>query len=133
MRDLAGAPQLSAVIDWEMATLGDSLTDLGLLGLYWNINDLEGIPPGAVPSSVSEADGYPTFEQLVDEYSETAGGAGSRVAVVSRARGVQARGHPGGHPLPLPRRPDRRPRFSTRSDGSWIRSRAPAGRHLAGV
>ncbi len=73
VRDLAGAPQLSAVIDWEMATLGDSLTDLGLLGLYWNINDLEGIPPGAVPSLVSEADGYPTFEQLVDEYSETAG------------------------------------------------------------
>ncbi len=40
VRDIAGSPQLSAILDWEMATLGDSLTDLGLLGLYWNINTL---------------------------------------------------------------------------------------------
>jgi aminoglycoside phosphotransferase (APT) family kinase protein len=73
VRDIAGAPQLSAILDWEMATLGDSLTDLGLLGLYWNINNLEDVPRDAVPSSVSAEDGYPTFEELVDEYSETAG------------------------------------------------------------
>ena len=73
VRDIAAAPQLSAILDWEMATLGDSLTDLGLLGLYWNINNLEDVPRNAVPSSVSLEDGYPTFEELVDEYSETAG------------------------------------------------------------
>lgn len=73
VRDIAGAPQLNAILDWEMATLGDSLTDLGLLGLYWNINNLEDVPHGAVPSSVSAEDGYPSFEELVDEYSETAG------------------------------------------------------------
>jgi aminoglycoside phosphotransferase (APT) family kinase protein len=72
VRDLAGSPDISAILDWEMATLGDSLTDLGLLGLYWNLNDLDGVPRGAVPSAVVEADGYPSFEQLVDEYSETA-------------------------------------------------------------
>jgi aminoglycoside phosphotransferase (APT) family kinase protein len=72
VRDLAGSPGISAILDWEMATLGDSLTDLGLLGLYWNLNDLDGVPRGAVPSAVVEADGYPSFEQLVDEYSETA-------------------------------------------------------------
>ena len=73
VRDIAGAPQLNAILDWEMATLGDSLTDLGLLGLYWNINNYEDVPHGAVPSSVSSEDGYPSFEELVDEYSETAG------------------------------------------------------------
>jgi aminoglycoside phosphotransferase (APT) family kinase protein len=73
VRDIDGTPHLSAVLDWEMATLGDSLTDLGLLGLYWNINSPDGELQGAVPSSVDIAAGYPTFEELVDEYSETAG------------------------------------------------------------
>jgi aminoglycoside phosphotransferase (APT) family kinase protein len=73
VRDIDGTPHLSAILDWEMATLGDSLTDLGLLGLYWNINALDSELSGAVPSSVDLAAGYPTFEELVDEYSETAG------------------------------------------------------------
>jgi aminoglycoside phosphotransferase (APT) family kinase protein len=73
VRDLDGAPHLGAILDWEMATLGDSLTDLGLLGLYWNVNSLNSELSGAVPSAVDLAAGYPTFEELVDEYSETAG------------------------------------------------------------
>jgi aminoglycoside phosphotransferase (APT) family kinase protein len=73
VRDLDGAPHLSAILDWEMATLGDSLTDLGLLGLYWNINSLDSELRDAVPSAVDLTAGYPTFEELVDEYSETAG------------------------------------------------------------
>ncbi len=72
MRDLAGAPTISAILDWEMATLGDSLTDLGLLGLYWNLGDLDDVPHGIVPTSITEADGYPSFEELVAEYSEVA-------------------------------------------------------------
>ncbi len=107
VRDIAGAPQLSAILDWEMATLGDSLTDLGLLGLYWNINALDSELQGAVPSAVDIAAGYPTFEELVDEYSETAGVTRARAAVVPGPRGVQARGHPRGHPFPVPGRPDR--------------------------
>ena len=70
---IADDDSVAAVLDWEMATLGDSLTDLGLLGLYWNINNLPDVPSGVVPSSVSVEDGYPSFEQLVDEYAETAG------------------------------------------------------------
>jgi aminoglycoside phosphotransferase (APT) family kinase protein len=72
VRDITGAPRISAILDWEMATLGDSLTDLGLLGLYWNIDSITGVS-GAVPSSVSQADGYPTFDALVDEYSAVTG------------------------------------------------------------
>ena len=72
VRDIAGAPSISAVLDWEMATLGDSLTDLGLLGLYWGVNETEGVA-GAVPSSVDAAAGYPSFDELVDEYSAVTG------------------------------------------------------------
>jgi aminoglycoside phosphotransferase (APT) family kinase protein len=31
----ANAPELLAVIDWEMATIGDPLTDLGLFLMFW--------------------------------------------------------------------------------------------------
>lgn len=72
VRDIAGAPTISAILDWEMATLGDSLTDLGLLGLYWNLGDLPDVPQGIVATSITAADGYPSFEELVAEYSEVA-------------------------------------------------------------
>jgi len=73
VHDVEGTPHLSAILDWEMATLGDSLTDLGLLGLYWSVNNYPDLPRGAVPSSVWVDDGYPSFEELVDEYSATVG------------------------------------------------------------
>ena len=71
--DVDGGPVISAILDWEMATLGDPLTDLGLFGLYWNINEIEGIPEGVVPSSVSREDGYPSFPELVAEYEDATG------------------------------------------------------------
>jgi aminoglycoside phosphotransferase (APT) family kinase protein len=71
--DLDGEPTISAILDWEMATLGDSLTDLGLFGLYWNINEVAGIPEGIVASSVSMDDGYPSFPELVAEYEDATG------------------------------------------------------------
>lgn len=37
-------PLLLAVIDWEMATIGDPLTDLGLLLMFWGPRAIE--PPG---------------------------------------------------------------------------------------
>ena len=55
-----------------MSTIGDPLVDLGMLGLYWNINDI----PGAgslIPTAVDESAGYPSFEELIDLYSERAG------------------------------------------------------------
>ena len=50
-----------------MATLGDSAVDLGMLGLYWHIRDIEG--GGSVaPSAVDPAAGYPEFDELADAY-----------------------------------------------------------------
>lgn len=37
-------PQLAAVIDWELATIGDPLTDLGLLLMFWGPREVS--PPG---------------------------------------------------------------------------------------
>lgn len=65
-------PRITAILDWEMATLGDSAVDLGMLGLYWHIREIEG--GGSVaPSAVDQAAGYPSFDELVDAYSARLG------------------------------------------------------------
>ncbi|MGF6822764.1 aminoglycoside phosphotransferase (APT) family kinase protein [Microbacterium sp. ZKA21] len=65
-------PHISAILDWEMATLGDPLVDLGIFALYW---DIAALPAGvgAVPSAVDPAAGYPSFDDLADVYAAHAG------------------------------------------------------------
>ncbi len=62
---------LAAVLDWEMSTLGDPLVDLGIFGMYWNINAIAG--DGVLPSAVDTAAGYPAFDELVEAYAARAG------------------------------------------------------------
>ncbi|WP_350348962.1 phosphotransferase family protein [Agromyces sp. G08B096] len=66
-------PRISAILDWEMATLGDPLVDLGLLGLYWSIGDLPGDAGAIAHSSVDLDAGYAEFDELVDAYAARAG------------------------------------------------------------
>ena len=66
------SPRISAILDWEMATLGDPLVDLGMFGLYWDIAELPG-GAGVVPSAVDPAAGYPGFDELADTYAQEAG------------------------------------------------------------
>ena len=66
-------PHISAILDWEMATLGDPFVDLGIFALYWDIASLPGGLAGAVPSAVDPAAGYPAFDELVEVYAERAG------------------------------------------------------------
>jgi aminoglycoside phosphotransferase (APT) family kinase protein len=65
-------PRVSAILDWEMATLGDPLVDLGIFGLYWDIAQIEGAGQ-IVPSAVDRRAGYASFDELVDEYARHAG------------------------------------------------------------
>jgi aminoglycoside phosphotransferase (APT) family kinase protein len=65
-------PRISAILDWEMATIGDPLVDLGIFALYWNIRELPGAG-GVVPSAVDTTAGYPSFDELADAYAERAG------------------------------------------------------------
>lgn len=66
-----GAPTvhrpISAILDWELSSLGDTAADLGLLGLYW---DLASISPVAQIGAVDPAAGYPEFAELLDAYRE---------------------------------------------------------------
>ncbi|MFJ7262282.1 phosphotransferase family protein [Streptomyces globosus] len=58
-----------AVLDWEMSTLGDPLTDLGLLAMY--STDL-GLGDSPV-STVSSAPGHPSPAELVERYAARSG------------------------------------------------------------
>ncbi|MFI5632705.1 phosphotransferase family protein [Streptomyces sp. NPDC051664] len=61
--------EIKAVLDWEMSTLGDPLTDLGLLVMY--SSDL-GLPKSPV-STTSGAAGHPTPAELIERYAARSG------------------------------------------------------------
>ncbi|MFF0222465.1 phosphotransferase family protein [Streptomyces sp. NPDC004629] len=61
--------RITAVLDWEMSTLGDPLTDLGLLVMY-------SLPLGTPHSPVSttaEAAGHPAPAELIERYAARSG------------------------------------------------------------
>jgi aminoglycoside phosphotransferase (APT) family kinase protein len=66
-------PHVSAILDWEMATLGDPFVDLGIFAFYWDIGAVRGAFAGAVPSAVDPDAGYPSFEELAEVYAQSAG------------------------------------------------------------
>lgn len=65
-----------AVLDWEMSTLGDPLTDLGLLVMY--SSDL-GLTDSPV-STTSGAPGHPAPAELIERYAARSGRDASQVA-----------------------------------------------------
>ncbi|HEY0651025.1 phosphotransferase family protein [Phenylobacterium sp.] len=58
-------PQLAAIVDWELTTIGDPLLDLGWLMATWPESDA--IEAGTV--SVKPWDGFPKIEELVERYA----------------------------------------------------------------
>ena len=60
--------RVAAIFDWEMATLGDPLADLGYTLIYWTEMDdvASGTPFGA---SVTAQPGFATRAELVDAYA----------------------------------------------------------------
>ena len=68
-----GAPHIVTVLDWEMSTIGDSLTDLGLFGLYWDLHSLDGAGDSALASAIDPAAGYASFREIVEHYTEVRG------------------------------------------------------------
>ena len=57
--------EIAAIVDWELATQGDPLIDLGLVVAFWP--DTDG---AAGMMSVQPWDGFPTIEELVAHYDE---------------------------------------------------------------
>ena len=65
---LVGADDnVAAVVDWEMSTLGDPLTDVGLLIVYQRMDRL-----GEGPMA-SDAPGYPSEGEILARYAESSG------------------------------------------------------------
>ncbi|PRZ41967.1 aminoglycoside phosphotransferase (APT) family kinase protein [Antricoccus suffuscus] len=60
--------EVSAVLDWELCTLGDPLADVGGLLAYW---PQQGDLP--VPHAAPTLPGFPTHAQLVAEYAAATG------------------------------------------------------------
>jgi aminoglycoside phosphotransferase (APT) family kinase protein len=61
--------RIRAILDWEMSTLGDPLTDLGLLVMYGTELDL----PGSPISTTASAAGHPTTDEIVARYAAASG------------------------------------------------------------
>jgi aminoglycoside phosphotransferase (APT) family kinase protein len=69
-----GAPaHLAAVLDWEMATIGDPLADLGYLCMMWTERDDPPLGMREELSKVTRAEGFPTRAELIGSYEERTG------------------------------------------------------------
>jgi aminoglycoside phosphotransferase (APT) family kinase protein len=60
---------IAAVVDWEMATLGDPLADVGLLTVY---HRLAAVSDGVMPA-MSPDNGFLSAEQMAARYADGAG------------------------------------------------------------
>ncbi len=69
----AAPAHLEAVLDWEMATIGDPLADIGYLCMMWT---QAGDPTGGLREhlgKVTRSEGFPTREELIARYEEGSG------------------------------------------------------------
>lgn len=70
MFDQQSPARLIAIFDWEMATIGDPLADLGWLMHTW------GRPDGAAEGEqlpITAMEGFPTREELAERYADRTG------------------------------------------------------------
>lgn len=65
----AGVDRIRAILDWEMSTLGDPLTDLGLLVMYSIPLEL----PDSPISTTASAAGHPSPAELIERYAARSG------------------------------------------------------------
>jgi aminoglycoside phosphotransferase (APT) family kinase protein len=83
-------PRITAVVDWEMATLGDPLADLGLTLVYWTEAGEEGwLGPGSETTGTTEtrgvtadataSPGFWTRAEFAAEYARLTGRDVSRI------------------------------------------------------
>jgi aminoglycoside phosphotransferase (APT) family kinase protein len=62
--------EIRAVVDWEMATLGDTRTDLALMLVYDQLSESAG---GDIVSDVAKASGYPSRPAQLSAYASASG------------------------------------------------------------
>lgn len=72
-------PKISAVVDWELSTLGDPLSDVGWMLLFWH-EDTETAPlvPELIPHFTAK-EGYFSREELLNRYAQQTGRSVSNI------------------------------------------------------
>lgn len=70
-RNAANEFDVAAVVDWEMSTLGDPLTDIGLFCTYWAAMGSDTLVP--LELEVDAPAPFPTTEDLISSYADTSG------------------------------------------------------------
>ena len=63
------AGRITAVLDWELCTLGDPLADVGYLGVYWSD---PGLPNGRA-NDPTGLEGFPSYDDLLERYARRTG------------------------------------------------------------
>jgi len=64
-------PRLTAILDWEMATIGDPLADIGYLMVHWVQAD--DVKSRFAMHTVTDRPGFPTRQELVARYEQRSG------------------------------------------------------------
>ena len=62
--------RIKAVLDWEMSTLGDPLTDIGMMFVYW---PEAGEERASTLSPVTTLPGFPTRREVIERYAQRTG------------------------------------------------------------
>jgi aminoglycoside phosphotransferase (APT) family kinase protein len=66
--------RIVAVLDWEMSTLGDPLSDLGALLAYWSEAGDDGVRAAArIVPPVTAGEGFPTRAEVIARYAQRTG------------------------------------------------------------
>jgi aminoglycoside phosphotransferase (APT) family kinase protein len=66
--------RIVAVLDWEMSTLGDPLTDLGALLAFWSEpGDDEVLLAARIVAPVTAAAGFPSRAEVIERYASRTG------------------------------------------------------------
>ena len=63
-------PRVVAVLDWELSTIGNPLSDLSYLCQQYHVGDES---ESAISGSISEVPGIPGEQELIDEYCRVVG------------------------------------------------------------
>ena len=69
MLDLHSPDRIEAVLDWEMTTVGDPLSDVGLTLCYWS----SALVPGTTLEAVTTGPGWYSRDEFVARYAEKTG------------------------------------------------------------
>lgn len=64
--------KIAAILDWEMSSLGDPLTDVGLIYMYWN-DAQSGSQTGVASNGVTAQSGFLPRREAMERYAKRSG------------------------------------------------------------